>query len=69
MSSKYVFVGWPLEEAQRELLQRSVSLKSVVEASVPAKDKKNGIPYVIQEHWNSDGSVCFTVGMRMSNID
>jgi|GEM_PF-6019756 len=61
-----IFVGWPLQEAQHELMRRCISLEKIITVSTPVKNELVGSPYVIQERWNGNESVTLVAGLRLS---
>lgn len=63
--NNYVFVGWPLEEAQAAAACRGIHVETVLETAAPKKNTAEGIPYVIQERWIDTRTVVLISGLRL----
>lgn len=61
----YVFVGWPVHEAQSQAEFRGIHVQAVMETAAPKNNIGKGIPYVIQERWVDAHTVIFISGLRL----
>lgn len=61
----YVFIGWPVNEAQSEAICRGIHVETIVETAAVNNRGGIGIPYVIQERWIDAHNVVFISGLRL----
>jgi hypothetical protein len=61
----YVFVGWPVNEAQSEAVCRGIHVDTILETAAAKNSGGVGIPYVIQERWIDAHKVVFISGLRL----
>lgn len=62
---KYVFVGWPIHEAQSEAVRCGIHVETIKETAEPKNSTGKGISYVIQERWVDAQTVIFISGLRL----